>query len=78
MTKIQHLKYLVILLIITFKFPIFSFWLITIHVTIQRLFRTVAPCIVYITEFFEISLFMCISMLVLEARLDEFFDWPSM
>ena len=39
---------------------------------------TVAPCVVYITEFFEISLFMCISVLVLEARLDEFFNWPPM
>jgi len=35
MTKIQHLNYLVILLIVAFKFPISGFSLIIVHIAFK-------------------------------------------
>ena len=68
-------RYLFILLhVIAFEFLIFSFRLIITHVTIKRLLTAIAPCVIAITKFLEISPFTCIGTLVLEARLDEFFN----
>src|SRR6202522_1401136 len=62
---------------VAFQFPISR--LINIHViTIQGTLRTIAPCAICIPRLLEISLLMCVSALVLEARFDKFFDCPSM
>jgi hypothetical protein len=66
------------LIIATFGFPTPSFRLIITQVCIWRLLMLIALCVVCVTEFLKISLFMCIGALVLEARLYEFLYCPSM
>jgi hypothetical protein len=70
------------LIIAIFGFPTPNFRLvirlIITHLCIWRLLTLIALCVVCITEFLKISLFTCIGVLVLEARLYEFLYCPSM